>query len=85
MKVAAHHVARYRYGIYLSHMVALWIGFGTPGPTSLVAGWFWFIGALTVFSVAGYHLVERPLMEAGGRISRRLCGEPLRRIAPRAA
>jgi len=84
-KVVAHHVAKYSYGIYLSHMVALWIGFGTPGPASLVAGWFWFIGALTVLSVAGYHLVERPLMEAGGRFSRRLCGEPLRGIATRAA
>jgi peptidoglycan/LPS O-acetylase OafA/YrhL len=74
-RIVVHHIAKYSYGIYLSHMVALWIGFG-GAPPHLVAGSFWFVGALVLFSVAGYHLVEWPLMQLGGRVSRRLCGEP---------
>jgi len=81
-KAAAHYLARYSYGIYLGHMVALWLGFGASGPTHLVNGFVVFLGALLVFSVGGYHLLEAPLIDVGGRVSRRLCGSAPSRRSP---
>jgi peptidoglycan/LPS O-acetylase OafA/YrhL len=74
VRAGAHYVARYSYGIYLGHMVGLWLGFGGAGPKHLLSGSLVFLGSLVVFSVGGYHLVEKPFIDLGGRVSRRLSG-----------
>ena len=70
--VGAHLVAKYSYGIYLFHLVALWIAFSvlpvTPVWTSVgIAG----LLCMTL-AVGTYHLVEKPFINLGGRVARRL-------------
>ena len=74
--IAAHLVAKYSYGIYLFHLVALWIAFSvlpvTPVWTSVgIAG----LLCMTL-AVGTYHLVEKPFISLGGRAARRLISRP---------
>ena len=66
----ARRVARYSYGIYLFHCIALWIGCqvlnGSPEPLQWATA-----AALTVImSVGSYHALEKPAIDFGARISR---------------
>jgi peptidoglycan/LPS O-acetylase OafA/YrhL len=62
-------LARYSYGIYLFHCVALWIGFYWIQPTSTWGGGLCALLVLLLLSVAGYHLVEAPAIRFGARAS----------------
>jgi peptidoglycan/LPS O-acetylase OafA/YrhL len=64
-------VARYSYGIYLSHYIVIWFAFvrlaGQPMPIRVMA----FVGAIGIIPVALYHLVEEPMIRAGALLARR--------------
>jgi peptidoglycan/LPS O-acetylase OafA/YrhL len=62
-------IARYSYGIYLFHCIALWIGCSVLG--GLPLSWQWVVSAvlIVVMSVAGYHLVEKPAIDIGARLT----------------
>jgi len=72
LRVPAHLIAKYSYGIYLFHMVALWAGFSllrdAPFALQLVVA-----AALVVaLPVGGYHAIEKKGIELGARLARRL-------------
>jgi peptidoglycan/LPS O-acetylase OafA/YrhL len=68
---ASHTVAKYSYGIYLTHPFALVIGFYLLAGHSL---WLRLLAeaiALVIFPVAAYHLLEHPLIKVGARLTAR--------------
>jgi peptidoglycan/LPS O-acetylase OafA/YrhL len=68
-------IAKYSYGIYLFHLIAIYYCFDwMTGPTWLrVAA---SIGLTAVASVVSYHLLEDPLIEYGRRVGHRLAPPP---------
>ena len=75
----AHAIAKYSYGVYLSHVPILWFCFRVLKDQ---APWIQWIGCgalLLAVPFALYHLVEAPMIAAGARIAESLCGkrEPL--------
>ena len=67
LKRASKVIAQYSYGIYLSHLVAIWVCFAW-----LSTGWrgLDLVGSVVltgVLSVASYHLVEEPCIRLGKR------------------
>src|SRR5207302_4296539 len=66
---AAHLIARYSYGIYLTHVFALWLAFiGLAGLPAEVR-WVIFLSALVGLPVLLYHSVEAPLLRYGARLA----------------
>jgi peptidoglycan/LPS O-acetylase OafA/YrhL len=64
----SHWIAKYSYGVYLFHMLALWVGFGpTPlsGPWAALAG----LVVLVAAPVATFHLIEQPGINLGTRLA----------------
>ena len=74
LRNASHSVAKYSYGVYLFHMLALWIGFGPTSPVPLgpTAGAVLTLVLLVVAPVLSFHLIEQPMIDVGTRLARRL-------------
>ena len=66
---ASHLVAKYSYGIYLMHCVALWAGFYLLVGAHPVLQSVVFAVLLVSLSVGSYHLLEEPFMQYGRRLS----------------
>jgi peptidoglycan/LPS O-acetylase OafA/YrhL len=66
-----HHVAKYSYGIYLSHPFALVLGMYLLRGHSLALQLSIEIATIAIVSVAGYHLLEKPMIDLGSRIAAR--------------
>ena len=73
-------IAKYSYGIYLFHLIAMYYCFDRmTGPTWLkIAGSVVFTAAA---SVASYHLLEEPLIEYGRRVGHALAPPPEKSVA----
>jgi peptidoglycan/LPS O-acetylase OafA/YrhL len=61
-------IARYSYGIYLSHGPLLWLCFGYPHVSS-VRHWSLYGALIVATPVTLYHLVEKPAIEFGRKIA----------------
>jgi peptidoglycan/LPS O-acetylase OafA/YrhL len=65
----SRQIAKYSYGIYLTHMFALVIGFyllrGHSLPVRLLAE----LASLIVLPLLAYHLVEHPMIRIGSRLA----------------
>ena len=68
---AAHFIAKYSYGIYLFHVPALWLAFDRLRWLGIPVSIVLFFGTTAVLSVAGYHLIEEPMISYGKRLSLR--------------
>lgn len=79
---AARLIARFSYGIYLTHFVCMWIAFQVlsqfPLPLRLLA----FAALVALLPVALYYWIEAPMVSAGSAIAARVAGAGL---APRKA
>ena len=64
-------VARYSYGVYVSHAVLIWLAFDELATWPLVARWSLFAVTTVVVPVALYHAIEAPLIALGRRLVRR--------------
>jgi len=71
-------VARYSFGIYVSHAPLLWLCFQRLSGLSVVARWLLFATLICTTPVALYHLVEEPMIRVGKALSYRLF--PLRQL-----
>ncbi|MGI4854031.1 MAG: acyltransferase family protein [Janthinobacterium lividum] len=67
LQVAGQKVAQYSFGVYLFHPVALWLAFVCLPLGSVLLRLLLFVLLTTIFSVAGYHLVELPFIQIGKR------------------
>jgi peptidoglycan/LPS O-acetylase OafA/YrhL len=68
---AAHVIAKYSYGVYLLHQVALWIALVTFGTMPHAVQWL--ILAVLMFALpwGAFHLIERPGIAVGQRLVHR--------------
>jgi peptidoglycan/LPS O-acetylase OafA/YrhL len=66
----AHTVARYSYGIYVFHCIALWIGYHGIATDSEVLKPLVSLVALVLMAVPAYHWLEAPMVRLGARLSR---------------
>jgi peptidoglycan/LPS O-acetylase OafA/YrhL len=64
-------VAKYSYGIYLTHMLAFRIAFVRIFPTHYAAGIVLGLALTVPMAFLAYHLVESPFMEFGSRLAAR--------------
>jgi peptidoglycan/LPS O-acetylase OafA/YrhL len=68
---ACQLVARYSYGVYLTHGICIWFALDALATLPAVLRWSLFIALTVITPVALYHLVEAPLMRLGSRIVKR--------------
>jgi peptidoglycan/LPS O-acetylase OafA/YrhL len=66
-----HEVAKYSYGAYLTHMFAYCLAFHV---LALRPAWAIPLSVVltTSFSMAGYHLIEKPLIDLGAKLAVRV-------------
>jgi peptidoglycan/LPS O-acetylase OafA/YrhL len=67
----SHEIAKYSYGVYLSHPFALVLGFYLLRGHALWMQLGVTLGAIAVISFGAYHLVERPLIVLGAKVAAR--------------
>jgi peptidoglycan/LPS O-acetylase OafA/YrhL len=60
-------VAKYSYGIYLSHIPAIWIGCVVFAELSIWLQWVIAAASMCALSWLGYHLVEEPGIRLGAK------------------
>jgi peptidoglycan/LPS O-acetylase OafA/YrhL len=58
-------IARYSYGIYMTHFVALWCGFVVLRDQSMVVRVLTALSLAVALPVASYHLIEEPMIRRG--------------------
>lgn len=70
LSVCAHYTAQYSYGIYLFHVIGIWLGLyvfeAHPAIQWTIAGL-----ATVLPSIATYHLLEKPATDLGAHLARR--------------
>lgn len=62
-------IAKYSYGIYLTHYPAMIVAFRTMQHEAPALQWVVFISLAIIFPVLAYHLVEHPMIKLGKRIT----------------
>jgi peptidoglycan/LPS O-acetylase OafA/YrhL len=68
---AAHYIAKYSYGIYLSHLPLMWIVYVPLAGAPAVVRWGFLVVASTAVPVLLFHLVEDPMIQVGKRLAAR--------------
>jgi peptidoglycan/LPS O-acetylase OafA/YrhL len=83
VRAVANTIAKYSYGIYLTHTTAMTVGFLLL--RNHFAQWSVFLGLAVALPLLMYHLVEHPGIQAGKRIANWLWNPPARtpRIDPK--
>jgi len=82
---ASENIAKYSYGVYLTHSLAMWIAFVRLAAWPLAARWAVFVPLAVAAPVVAYHGLEEPLIRAGRRLARRTSGlarEPVGGLRP---
>jgi peptidoglycan/LPS O-acetylase OafA/YrhL len=64
-------LAKYSYGIYLTHIAAMWVAFVALSDRPPVARWLAFVALVIGLPFLAYQTVERPMIALGIRISQR--------------
>jgi peptidoglycan/LPS O-acetylase OafA/YrhL len=83
LRAAAHHVAKYSYGIYIAHVFCLWIAFYVvrgPWPLQVAV----FLATLAIIPAALYHTVEAPMIRCGRRLTEPSRERPAKTVAAEA-
>ena len=70
MSRICHLIARYSYGIYLTHFICIWLAFVLLGYLPWPVRVLVFAIALVVLPLGLYHLVEAPMIKWGSRLTR---------------
>lgn len=76
-QVLCHVIAKYSYGIYLFHLVALWFAFTYLATWTTPAQIVVFLFLLTTLPVLGHHLIEAPLIRVGVSAAARVAAIPI--------
>jgi peptidoglycan/LPS O-acetylase OafA/YrhL len=67
---ATHYIAKYSYGLYLGQIPVLWLAFVKLENLPIALRWLVFLGGITAVSVGSYHLIEKPFIDIGTRLTR---------------
>jgi len=70
-----HSVAKYSYGVYLTHFILIWWGFQDLRNVGHPLQWFLFLSATVTIPVLLYHAVEEPMIRLGNRLAKRTSRE----------
>ncbi|MEO6923069.1 MAG: acyltransferase [Bryocella sp.] len=70
-----HTIAKYSYGIYLFHVIALYFAFGKMQHGSLGVRLAVALVPLALSVAAAYHLIEKPMIQLGARVAAKIAGE----------
>lgn len=70
VQVTVRFVAKYSYGVYLSHCAVMMWTFALPIPIQL--RWLIFVPLAVGTPVAMFHLIEEPLIKVGQRVSNKI-------------
>jgi len=81
LRSVSHVLAKYSYGVYLTHMLAIWLGFQRLATLPRVAQWGVFAVTLVGLPLVLYHALEAPLTQFGARLAHRWY--PARHLPPR--
>jgi peptidoglycan/LPS O-acetylase OafA/YrhL len=73
-RVVANTIAKYSYGIYLTHTTAMTIGFLLL--RNHLAQWLVFLALATALPLLMFHLIEHPGIQAGKKIANWLWDSP---------
>jgi peptidoglycan/LPS O-acetylase OafA/YrhL len=71
LKLVSHAIAKYSYGIYLFHCIALWLGCVKSGLPPAMA-WPVALGLVIVVPVICYHLLEKPGIQLGSALAKQI-------------
>jgi hypothetical protein len=74
VRAVAHLVAKYSYGIYLSHYAVMLWSFALP--VSPAVQWAIFVPLAVISPVAMYHFIEHPMIGVGQKLANRLFVAP---------
>ncbi len=69
---ASQLVARYSYGIYLTHFICIWLAFQALHWMPKPGQWAVFLVTALSLPVLLYHLIEAPMIQCGRRVASRL-------------
>ncbi|THJ23739.1 MAG: acyltransferase [Nitrospira sp. CG24D] len=72
LRTAVAWIARYSYGIYLTHLYALWIAFVVLNDYPLGVRWLVLLVLSAGLPVVLFHLIEAPMMALGVRLAGQL-------------
>jgi len=75
LKQICLNIAKYSYGIYLTHFILIWWAFQGMGQVGRPLQWFLFLSATFSFPVFLYHVIEEPMINLGARVARHLSPE----------
>jgi peptidoglycan/LPS O-acetylase OafA/YrhL len=76
IQIAVSTIAKYSYGIYMSHGIALWLSLVVLKGEPLVVRIGMLMAGSVILPLLCYHLVEGPMMRMGGRIARSVSETP---------
>lgn len=62
-------IARYSYGIYLTHFVCIWLAFQALAALPVWLRWIAFAAMASIAPVLLYHGIERPMIRLGKKLS----------------
>jgi peptidoglycan/LPS O-acetylase OafA/YrhL len=77
VRKASQLVAKYSYGIYLSHFMIIAFAFGTLAGYRRMVQWSVLLSLSVVIPVLLYHLIEDPGIRLGHKLARRLVRRPV--------
>jgi peptidoglycan/LPS O-acetylase OafA/YrhL len=72
LRVVAAQIAKYSYGIYMTHLITMWISFVVIRAYPLGIKWIVFTAVSVALPVGLYHLVEAPMIKFGANLALRL-------------
>ena len=71
LRAGSHALAKYSYGIYLSHIVVMWFSFVKLAAEPLAVQWCIFVVLSAALPFLAYHLLESPMIRFGAVLARR--------------
>lgn len=74
LNTAAAFIAKYSYGIYLFHCIAIWLGCVVLSELPIWLQWTVTGVALVALTGFGYHYIEEPCIRLGARLAKRRSG-----------
>ncbi len=75
---AAGTIAKYSYGIYLTHIFAIYLGFEAMAGQAAWLRWAVFAVLMVVMPVVAFHLIEQPGVKVGKRLAGKLAAGRIR-------